>query len=115
MAIGKYLSVVPEQYRGARVGWFSLGFQFFDHFEHPPSLPAHPVDPPDLLGRGQALHEFFGLEFGQGTADVREVDLEFLRDLGRGLGGFEGEKDHPPVLPPDDVAAQLPHSLSVVT
>ena len=92
----------------------TLGFKFLDHPKHPPALPAQPVDPPDLLGRGQALNELSGLEFVQGAADVREVDLELFRELGRCLWRFECEEHAPAVLPPDDVAAQLPHGLSVV-
>jgi len=70
----------------------TLGFKFLDHPKHPPALPAQPVDPPDLLTWSQALNELSGLEFAQGTAGVREIELELFRELGRCLGGLEGEE-----------------------
>ena len=90
------------------------GFHFLGRSEHPFALDAQPVDPPDLLTGSKALDELFGLELSQRAADVREVDIEVVRELGRGLGGFECEEDALPILPTDDVATQLPHGLWVV-
>ncbi len=67
----------------------TLGSQFLDHLEHFSTSLSQPVNPSDFFGRSQTFHELLRFKLTKSSANVREVDIEPIRELGRGPRVFK--------------------------